>query len=269
MTATLTVVGTGYSVAGHITPQIREAITRADHLFYLVVDGASGVALRGLNPTADSLADCYREGEDGLAASRRMVQRILAPLARGGSVCAAFYGHPAIFMHTSHAALQKARSAGHEAEMLPAVSAEDCLIADLGVDPAVHGRLLFEATDFILRPRRFETRSSLILLQIGVIGRRSYRAGIAPERHGLAVLAEVLSELYPASHPLVLYEAAVLPILEPTILPITLRDLPAAPVSVASTLYVPPLAIAEPDPAVRQRLGLAEEAPGRRQWAHR
>lgn len=256
MKGALTVVGTGYSVAGHLTPQSREALHRADRLFYLVTDSATGSALRALNPTAESLADSYREGEDGLVASRHMVRRIVAPLAEGKSVCAAFYGHPAVFMHTSHAALEAAREAGHTATMYPAVSAEDCLIADLGVDPAVDGRLLYEATDFILRPRRIDTRSSLVLLQVGVVGRRTYRAGREPERRGLEVLAELLRELYPEEHRAVLYEAAILPVLEPTIVHTTIGRLAAEPVSVASTLYVPPLSIAVPDSAVRRRLGL-------------
>jgi hypothetical protein len=34
--------------------------------------------------------------------------------------------------------------------MLPAISAEDCLFADLGVDPADHGCPSYEATDFLV-----------------------------------------------------------------------------------------------------------------------
>jgi len=35
--------------------------------------------------------------------------------------------------------------------MLPAISSEDCLYADLGVDPATTGNASYDATDFLLR----------------------------------------------------------------------------------------------------------------------
>jgi len=261
----LTVVGTGYALAGHVTPETRTALASADHLFYLVTDPATGPWLEGLNPGAESLHTSYREGEDGLAASWRMVERILTPLRLCRSVCAAFYGHPAVFMHTSHQALRQARQEGFPAVMLPAVSAEDCLIADLGVDPAATGRFLYEATDFLLRPRMFDPSSALVLLQVGVIGRAAYRPGGEPDRRGLAVLTEVLRETYPSDHEVVLYEASPLPLFEPRIHRLPLADLPEAPVTVASTLYVPPWGVARANPEVRARLGLAPPPSSRRQ----
>lgn len=237
----LTVVGTGYLVAGQVTPEAAAEMAAADRLLYLVSDPATAAWLRQLNPAARSLHDCYRPGEDGRSASERMVERILAPLARGLTVCAAFYGHPAVFLLPSHEALRRARRGGFAARMLPAVSAEDCLFADLGVDPGAAGRALFEATDFLLRRRLFDPTSALVLLQVGAIGLAEYREGVEPNRRGLGLLAEVLGRHYPRGHRGILYQAPQLPLFDPTVRAVALDDLAAAPLTVFTTLYVPPL----------------------------
>ena len=250
----LTVVGTGYRVAGQVTPESRVAMERADRLLYLVTDPATSAWLRALNPSAESLHDCYREGEDGAAAADRMVARILAPLREGRRVCAAFSGHPGILVHAARLALEAARSEGFPAGMLPAVSCEDCLFADLGFDPAVPGRLLFDASDFLLRPRELDPTAALVLLQAGAAGLHRYRSGREPDRAGLAALAEVLGRRYPADHPVVLYEADPLPPFEPRITRLALADLPAAPASVVSTLLVTPQWPRPLDGALLERL---------------
>jgi len=263
--AELTVVGTGFLVAGQVTPEARSAMEGADKLFYLVSDPATRFWVEGLNPTAESLYDAYGEGRRRDESYREMVERILAPLAAGLSVCVALYGHPGVFVHPSHEAVRRARQAGFPARMLPAISAEDCLYADLLVDPARDGCQSFEASDFLLRNRRFDPSSALVLLQVGVIGRAAYRPGGEPDRRGLAVLTEVLRETYPSDHEVVLYEASPLPLFEPRIHRLPLADLPEAPVTVASTLYVPPWGVARANPEVRARLGLAPPPSSRRQ----
>jgi hypothetical protein len=239
--SSLTVVGTGYRVAGQVTPESVAVMRGAEQLFYLVTDAATSAWLRDLNPTATSLHDCYRDGEDGAGAAARMVDRIVAPLHTGLAVCAAFYGHPGVLVHAARLALARARADGFAAVMLPAISCEDCLYADLGIDPAVPGRVLFEATDFLLRPRAFDTGAALILLQAGAVGLRNYRPGREPHREGLRLLAEALLRLYPADHPVVLYEADLLPPFTPCIVRLPLRELGEAPATVVSTLYVAPL----------------------------
>ncbi|HEV8630146.1 MAG TPA: SAM-dependent methyltransferase [Thermoanaerobaculia bacterium] len=264
----LTLVGTGYRVAGQVTPETWLTMERADCLFYLVTDPATSGWLRSLNPRARSLHDCYREGEDGTLAAGRMVARMLAPLraaatAAGGegtepAVCAAFYGHPAVLVHPARLAAEQARAEGFAVHMLPAISCEDCLFADLGVDPAVPGRVLCDATDFLLRPRRFDTSAALVLLQAGAVGVRRFHSGREPSRAGLRLLAEALGQQYPADHPVVLYEIDPLPPFDPRILRLPLAELAEAPASVVTTLYVTPLP--PPAPDVERRLRLQASA---------
>jgi hypothetical protein len=137
--------------------------------------------------------------------------------------------------------LRRARQEGFVARMLPAISFEDCLFADLGVDPGVHGRILYEATDFLVRPRRFDPTAALILLQVGAIALANFEERDMPNRAGLRLLAQWLCRHYPESHRVALYRASQLPIFEPAIDWVTLSELPEVPLAVFSTLYVPPL----------------------------
>lgn len=237
----LTVVGTGYNVAGQVTPEALSCLKRAERLFYLMTDPASSAWLESLNTAAESLQDCYRVGEPGTEACERMIERILAAVREGSEVCAAFYGHPAIFVAPGLESLRRARQEGFPARMLPAVSFEDCLFADLGIDPGGQGRVLYEATDFLIRPRRFDPTASLILLQVGAIGLVEFRKEEIPNRAGFRLLARALIEHYPESHRVALYQASQLPIFEPSVVWVSLAELPEAPLSVCSTLYVPPL----------------------------
>ncbi len=250
-TAALTVVGTGYRVAGQTTPETCTALQSADRVFYLVSDPATSHWLRSVNPSAQSLHDCYQEDLGGLAASEEMVERILAPLRQGQSVCAAFYGHPAIFMHPPHEALRRARLEGFDARMLPAVSSVDCLFADLGVDPSLEGYQIYEATDFLVRRRVFDASIPLILLQVGAVGVVRFGSNAGPNLEGLRLLVEALGRHYAPDHGTILYQIAQLPPWEPMVREVPLSCLMEAPVSVVSTLFVPAAAPARPDAAVR------------------
>lgn len=238
MSGSLTVVGTGIGAA-RLTLEARAAIEAADEVLYLVPDPVSAQVIAGLNARSRSLERCYVEGEHRRAAYARMVDEILAPVRSGRRVCAAFYGHPGVFVLPSHEAIARARSEGFAAAMLPGISAEDCLFADLGVDPAASGCQSYEATRFLsLRPA-VERRAALVLWQIGVVGSADHSAEAqAPQ---LEALVGALRELYPAGHEVVVYQASSFTGIAPLIRRVPLRELAAA-VTPASTLYVPPLA---------------------------
>jgi len=54
--------------------------------------------------------------------------------------------------------------------MLPGISAEDCLFADLGIDPSFMGCQTVEATDLLLRNRPLITSGHVLIWQVGVVG---------------------------------------------------------------------------------------------------
>ncbi len=234
-------VGTGILGAGHITLETLALLEDAEKLFYLVSDPVTETWLRDLNHAAESLHDSYREGKLRSLTYAEMEERILAPVRRGQRVCAAFYGHPGVFATSPHRVVGRAREEGYSARMLPGISAEDCLFADLGVDPATSGWRSYEATDFLLRRLPVDTGAGLILWQIGLIGVRTFRSPSAQRRRGLEVLSLALRRDYPDPHRVTLYEAAQLAVCEPRIESVPLAELPESSVSLASTLWVPPL----------------------------
>lgn len=243
----LTLVGTGYRIAGQITAEALACLRQAEKLFCLVPNLTTCRWLESLNPSAESLLDAYEEGEERMEAYRRMVERMLAPVREGLRVCAAFYGHPGVLAFPCHEAIRQARSEGYPARMLPGISAADCLFADLGVDPGTDGCQMYEAGSFLYRRRRFDPTSPLILWQVGLIGVSTFHRAALWGPEGLRLLEEVLLRDYPRDHEVVVYEAPPFPVCPPKILRIPLSRLGQADVTGNSTLFVPPLGNVEYD----------------------
>jgi hypothetical protein len=206
----------------------------------LIADPIAEEVVRYLNPKgAMSLRGYYGEGVHRSQSYEAMIQHILSCVRAGQRTCAAFYGHPGVFAYPSHESIRRARQEGYRAWMLPGISAEDCLFADLGVDPAVNGCQSYEATDFLLHVRTVDTSSQLILWQIGVVGDWTYRSG-GYDLTAFPLLLSRLCEFYGPSHEVFIYEAAMLPGLAPSITRIAIGSLTTAYVNAGSTLYVPP-----------------------------
>lgn len=246
----LLVVGTGIGFAGQCTIEARNAIVGADLVLSIMGDALMQRWLEELNPKARSMQDLYARAPNRPAAYAAMVDELLKHVRRGLDVCAVFYGHPGVFVHPSHEAVRRARAEGCFAKMLPGVSAEDCLFADLGVDPGAIGCQSYEARDFLLSERRIDPSAALVLWQIAVTGDDTLSLLHADSR-GLLALAAALMETYPADHLVTVYTAAALPVQAPSADIVALRDLANARVTQASTLYVPP--IARPQVSSRRR----------------
>jgi precorrin-3B methylase len=237
----LTVVGTGFLAAAHTTPETLDHLRAAETLFYLVGDPVAVEWLEEQNPAAESLSDAYAFGKPRIETYREITERILAAVRRGRRVCAAFYGHPGVFVDPSHHAIRQARLEGYPARMLPGISAEDCLFADLEINPLAHGCQSFEATHFVDWHLRFDPEVSLILWQAGAIGVYTTLDGERWSPEGVRRLAEILLARYPAGHPVTAYEAPLFSISPVRRETIPLERLPDAVVSLATTLYVPAL----------------------------
>lgn len=238
----------------HLTVEAREEIEDADEVLHVAADSAAEAWLASLNPKSRSLATHYREGVPRRQIYDDMVEEILAAVREGGRVCAVFYGHPGVFVQPSHEAVRRAREEGFEARMLPAVSAEDCLVADLGVDPGAAGWQSWDATGFLLRGIGPEPTAGLVLWQVDGIGKLDW--SLDPDPRGLQALAEVLEKLYPPEHEVVFYRASIYPILEGEAVRMPLRELAALESPPAPTLYVPPLPPRLVDRAMAGRLGI-------------
>jgi uncharacterized protein YabN with tetrapyrrole methylase and pyrophosphatase domain len=236
----LVFVGTGIKSVGQLTMEAIAWMKIADKLLYLVNDPVSEEIIKDFNPKgAESLFRFYGEGKQRIETYNEMVDHILSFVRSGLRTCVAFYGHPGVFVYPSHEAIRIARSEGYIVKMLPGISAEDCLFADLGIDPSKCGCQSYEATDFLIRSRKFDPSSSLILWQIGVLGNWTFSKN-GYDLKAIPLLLECLYKYYQPSHEVYLYEAAIYPGFEPIIKIIPLNKLGDMDIHTSTTLYIPP-----------------------------
>ena len=234
----LTVVGTGIRAIGQLTIESLAIMASAEALFHVIGEPMQEEVLRRINPAATTLTGYYMDGVDRGATYEAMVQTIFQAVVSGKRTVAAFYGHPGVFTYPTHESVRRTRQAGYPARMLPAVSAEDCLFADLGIDPG-DGCQSYEATDFLTNGRVIDVRSHLLLWQIGAIGNYTYQTDY--ELPMLPALVARLASIYGAAHPATIYEAPFDPGGRPRVVRMPVSYLHQAQVTLASTLHVPPL----------------------------
>jgi hypothetical protein len=123
--------------------------------------------------------------------------------------------------------------------MEPGISAEDCLYADLGIDPGRFGCQHYQASQLLFYQRRIDPTACLALWQVGIVGDQSlarFSTGAAHRQ----LLVEVLARDYPLEHELIFYHAATLPIQRANIARVALGDFPQADIGMADTVVVPP-----------------------------
>lgn len=255
----LVCVGTGMLLGGHLSPRARAEIERADIVYAAVSDGLVELWLQQINPRFVSLQPLYREGQSRRQTYDAMVTAMVGAAQSGQRVCGAFYGHPGVFAWVPHEAIRQARELHIEARMEPGISAEDCLYADLGIDPGTYGCQHYEASQWMLYRRRVDRAAYLILWQVAVAGDRSL-ARFSTDIAYRQLLVDVLLRDYPPTHPIVLYRAATLPLETAQIRHARLADLPGLEIELPDTLVLPPAEAMQPDIEVMLRLDALDSA---------
>jgi hypothetical protein len=239
----LTILGSGIRSIGQLTLEAVKYIERADKVFYCVADPATAGYIKGRNASAIDLYEYYANSKARDETYIQMAEAMLAPVRTGLEVVGVFYGHAGSFVSPSRRALTIARSEGYKAVMLPGISAEDCLFADLLIDPSYPGAQTVEATDLIIRNRPLMTSGHVVIYQVGCVGQAGFTFQ-GYENNQFGYLSQRLEREYGGSHPVVNYKAAISPLAEPTIQRYTVADLSKADVQktidTTSTFYIPP-----------------------------
>lgn len=257
----LVCVGTGLNLAGQITVLSQSYIEHAEVVFSLMPDGFSERWLGQLNQDVRSLQPFY--AQKGEIKNRRdtyaqMVDAIVTQVRLGKKVVCALYGHPGVFACVGHMAIQVLQNEGYSAQMEPGVSAEACLWADLGVDPASSGHQSVEASQFMFYQQSISPAAYLVLWQIGLAGEHTLTK-FHTSSDKLQVLVALLQQWYPLEHEVILYEAATLPIQSPRIEKLMLKDLPHARLTDISTLCIPPSETLQLNHHVLAKLGISAD----------
>jgi len=248
----------GMMLGAHIGPRARATIEQAEVVFGAASDPIVELWLQQMHPDVRSLQPCYAEGKSRHDTYREMVEVMLAEVRAGRRVCGAFYGHPGVFARVPHKAIAQARAEGFEAHMEAGVSAEDCLYADLGIDPGEVGCQHYEASQFMFYRRRIDPSAYLVLWQVGVAGDRSVRRSSTGRAHR-RLLVERLAEDYPADHVVTLYEAATLPIMAPRMERMPMSKLVDTDLQLQTTMVLPPARELQRDDAMMERIRRLDE----------
>ena len=246
-------VGTGMMLGAHISPRSRSHIEQADVVFVAVSDPVVELWLKEMHKDVRSLQPYYSEGKSRHATYREMVKAMMVEVRSGKRVCGAFYGHPGVFAFAPHKVIEQARSEGFAAHMEPGISAEDCLYADLGIDPGRFGCQHYEASQFMFYQRRIDPSAYLVLWQVGIAGDRSFRR-YATEPAYRQLMIELLLEHYPLDHEVIVYEAATLPIGKPRMQRLPLGELSNTALYLQSTLVLPPSRALQRNEAMLSRI---------------
>ena len=243
---TLIIVGVGIKCISHVTQEVQSCIANADKILYLVNEPAMKLWIQSLNKNNESLDHLYTTPQYRQDNYLLISNYIVNQLKEIKLLCLVIYGHPTVLVKPAMVAAGAAKNEGHHVVVMPGINAEDCLFADLLIDPSSAGCSSFEATDFLIYQREFDASSHLILWQPYVIGVK----GLIKNNHdpilGLTLLKEYLLKKYSSNHEIILYEAAQYPTFKPIINKITLNDLPNSFVTRLTTLYIPPCQVKAP-----------------------
>lgn len=260
-TTSLTVIGSGIKFMSHLTQEALAYIESSDKVLYLVNEPAMKAwIIKKKADHAENLEDIYHTCRYRKQSYQLITQRILTVLNQHCHVCVVMYGHPTVLAESALEAVKVAKKQGFFAQILPGISSEDCLYADLLIDPASSGCQSFDATDFLIYRRKFDPSSHLILWQPNMIGALVH-ANHYDGQLGLTTLQNYLENFYEKKHGLILYEAARYPRLEPVIERISLNVLNQAKPSGISTLYIPPGYHKKPDLVMLAQLQISLNAP--------
>lgn len=253
--SSLIVVGCGIKFFSHLTTEAIAYIQQSDIVLYLVNDPVLKSWIQEQNQNTESLDFLYSSSSHRLEAYQRITNYVLTHLYQKKHVCFALYGHPSVFSKPGLDAVKQAKKKGYYAKILPGISAEACLFADLLLDPGSYGCQSFEATDFLVHKRHFDVTSHLILWQIDAVGIIDYES-TNNKKTGIMLLLDYLKQSYNLADEIIIYEAAQHPGFEPIIIRSQLQYLVDIHLSPRSTLYIPPNKKSNCDQAILSLLGL-------------
>jgi len=257
----LTIIGSGIEAMGFSVGD--EALLKAaDKVFYCVADPATTVWLKHLRPDAFDLYVLYDDNKVRYHTYMQMSEAMLHPVRQGQNVVAVFYGHPGIFVLSTHRAIAIARREGYQATMRAGICALDCLCADIGIDPCHPGLQTHEATDMLVRDRVPDTSLHVVLWQVGLTGEMGFRReGYLNEN--FSILVQYLQQHYGDDYPITHYIASRYPGVAPVIEHFALSALHDPQVQVRftgiSTFYIAPKVSRPSNRDMAIRLGLLKD----------
>ena len=236
------IVGTGIVGTHQLTREAEEVIRRCKRTF--VIDSGYGIPeyLETLCPEVTELGTLYEPGRDRLPTYRKMAAEVVSAAVAGSPVCLATYGHPWVYCYPTTLITRAAPLLGLHVEVFPGISSFDTLLVDLGIDIALNGIQMYEATDLLLRGRPIQSDVTCVIWQPTVVGDPTSPAQPHTAEQ-FKPLQEYLLRFYPADHGAAIVTTKTYPLTRSVVQRLQLDDLAVelerAPL--VGTLYIPPL----------------------------
>ena len=168
--ADIYIVGLGVLNVDQLTREVERVIRRSNEVLYVDTGVATRAHLASLCPRVTSLFESsYEESSHRLNAYHHMAARVLDAALDHPPVTFAIHGHPIVGVYAPFLIRDMAGLLNLEVQVLPGISAMDCLFAELMVDPCVTGMQMYEATDLLLRRRPLQPDVPALIWQIGCV----------------------------------------------------------------------------------------------------
>lgn len=213
MSADVLICGLGLCPPDDVLPRTERALRRVNEVLFVDTGPATAAWLAARCPVVTPLfAEVYAEGRPRAHSYRRMAARTVAAALDHAPVAFAMSGHPLVGALAPFLIRALCGPLGLSVEVHPGLSSLDALFADLWLDPFVHGLLVLEASDVLLRARPLPADVPLLLTQVGNLGSGTFStAWVDPallRRLVDRLLAthppdHVVSVVYSSPHPLV------------------------------------------------------------------
>lgn len=242
--ADIYVIGTGIAAPDHVTKEAERTLALCNEVLF--VDSGPGLPeyLATVCSRVTDLASLYEDGSSRLKTYHRMAARVLDAALDHAPVAFALYGHPLVYAYPPFLVRAGAAELGLRVKVLPGISAADCILTELNIDPATNGFQMYEATDVLLRRRPLQADVPALIWQIGAIETGLYsRAPSRPER--FSRFQKHLEQYYPASHIVYAVCCATTPSTPGTVLQFEIHQMMslAHVLHAGYTLYIPPAVI--------------------------
>ena len=236
------ILGLGIRIGDHATREAERALAASTEVLFVDTGPATAAWLARHCPKVTPLfATSYTEAGRRRAGYHDMAARVLGAALDNPPVSFAIQGHPFVGVLASGLILRGAAALGLEVEAQPGISAMDCIMAELGLDPLRAGLQSYEATDMLLRRRPLQPDVPALIWQAGVV--ESCLHSTRPSRpERFERLRDHLLAFYPAAHPVTAVFASPHPFVptERWSVPLGQLDAAAPHLHAGFTLYLPP-----------------------------
>ena len=234
----LIITGCGIKSLAHLTEESKAAIEQADLVLYLVNEPIAAQWIQNKSKQNESLENLYFNENIRINAYKKIADQILHRTITHDNICVVVYGHPLLLSNSIEHVIKQIDRNIIELTVIPAISAFDCLLADLEIDP-LNGCFSIEANELINKNKQIDPTNHLIIWQVGLINDVHSK-----ENHNLydiKALKKKLLQTYDMEHECILYESSMYPHIPCKKITTIISNIDQMPISRITTAYIPPI----------------------------